>query len=79
MGLGFGEILLILLVVLIVVGPEKLPKLARTLGSSMRQFRKAMRNLTYEMETAPDETAASAKNSPETAVATEDPKRPESK
>ena len=34
--------LIILLIILIVMGPDKLPQLARTLGEAMREFRKAV-------------------------------------
>lgn len=40
-GLGFGEIILVLVVALLVLGPEKLPALAKTLGKGMREFRRA--------------------------------------
>jgi len=40
-GLGFGEVILVLVVALLVLGPEKLPKLAKTLGKGMREFRRA--------------------------------------
>ena len=39
-GLGFVEILVILAVVLIVVGPDKLPEFSRTLGRTMWQLRR---------------------------------------
>ena len=41
LGLGIGEVLLILVVGLLVLGPEKLPKVARQLGKGIREFRKA--------------------------------------
>ncbi len=40
-GIGFSEVLLILVVVLLVVGPQKLPEMARTLGKGMRALRRA--------------------------------------
>lgn len=40
-GLGFQELLLILAIALIVVGPGKLPDLARALGRGLAEFRKA--------------------------------------
>ncbi len=40
-GIGFQEVLLILVVVLLVVGPQKLPELAKTLGKGLRAVRKA--------------------------------------
>jgi len=39
-GIGITEIIIILIVALLVVGPKKLPELARTLGRGMAEFRK---------------------------------------
>ena len=39
--LGFGELGLILLLVLLLFGPGKLPQVAKSLGDSIRQFRSA--------------------------------------
>ncbi len=40
-GIGMPELLLIVAIALIVIGPKKLPDLARTLGRAMREFKKA--------------------------------------
>lgn len=40
-GLGMPEILLILAIALIVIGPKKLPELAKTLGKAMGEFKKS--------------------------------------
>lgn len=48
--LGFGEIIVILLVALLVFGPRKLPEIGRTLGKSMREFRRATSGLRAEIE-----------------------------
>ncbi len=40
-GIGFQEILLILLIALIFFGPKKLPDLARSLGKGFAEFKKA--------------------------------------
>ena len=45
-GIGFGEVLLILIVALIIWGPKRLPEIARTLGKTMRALRKATYDLT---------------------------------
>lgn len=40
-GLGMPEILLILAIALIVIGPTKLPDLAKTLGRAMGEFKRS--------------------------------------
>jgi TatA/E family protein of Tat protein translocase len=40
-GIGMPELLLILAIALIVIGPKKLPDLAKSLGRTMREFKKA--------------------------------------
>lgn len=56
-GLGFQEVLLILLIALIVVGPGKLPDLARALGRGLAEFRKATSDLksTFEQDSTVQE------------------------
>ena len=44
-GIGFPEMIVILVVALIAVGPSKLPDLARALGRGYAEFRKAMDEL----------------------------------
>ncbi len=44
-GLGMPEILLILAIALIVIGPQKLPEVAKTLGKAMGEFKRAAQNL----------------------------------
>lgn len=39
-GLGAPELLIIMLIVLLIFGGAKLPKLARSLGEAQREFRK---------------------------------------
>lgn len=40
-GIGMPEMILILAVALIVIGPKKLPDLAKSLGKAMREFKNA--------------------------------------
>lgn len=40
-GIGMPELLLLLAIALIVIGPKKLPDLAKSLGRAMREFKKA--------------------------------------
>jgi len=44
-GIGMPELLLILAIALIVIGPKKLPDLARSLGRTLREFKKATNEL----------------------------------
>lgn len=41
LGLGMGELLLILAIALLLFGPSKLPQLASGLGKAVRSFKKA--------------------------------------
>ena len=45
-GIGIWEILLIIVVVLIVLGPGKVPEIARKLGQAVRAIRRASTDLT---------------------------------
>ena len=53
-GMGMGELLVIFIVALIVLGPARLPKLAQDLGKAIREFRKAADDVKQEL-TADDE------------------------
>ncbi len=44
-GIGFVEIVVILVVALIVVGPDKLPGLARSVGKIFVDFKRTMRDV----------------------------------
>lgn len=44
-GLGTQEIVLILIILLLLFGANKLPELARSLGVSVREFKKAVKEI----------------------------------
>lgn len=44
-GIGMPELIIIMVVALIVIGPKKLPDLARALGKGMAEFRKATQEI----------------------------------
>lgn len=41
-GLGMGELVVIFLIILVVFGAGKLPKIAKDIGSGIREFKKSM-------------------------------------
>jgi sec-independent protein translocase protein TatB len=47
--IGITELIVILLLALLVVGPERLPELARQLGKTLRDVRRAYENLTRDL------------------------------
>lgn len=67
LNIGAGELILILIVVLIVFGPGKLPEVAKSMGKAVREFRKASSNLqrvweevTRESTSVANKTSASS-------------------
>ena len=44
-GIGMPELIIIMVIALIVIGPKKLPDLARALGRGMAEFRKATQEI----------------------------------
>ena len=62
-GLGAQELGIVFLIILVVFGPSQIPKMARGLGQAMREFRKAQREITDEVnrEETPGEKGKSSK------------------
>jgi len=48
-GIGFGEVLLVLILILIIWGPKRLPQMARTLGKTIRTLKKASFDFTTQV------------------------------
>ncbi len=53
-GLGTGELVVIFLIILLLFGGANLPKLTRSLGKSVKDFKGALREGDDEQETAKD-------------------------
>lgn len=66
--IGFGELLLIVFVIIVFFGPKKIPEIARGLGKGIAEFRKAMRDVQTELtkpgtpEKPPDPTSSTPKS-----------------
>ncbi len=58
-GIGMQEMILILAVALIVVGPKRLPEIAKVLGKAMGEFRKATTELKESID--PDHSLSDVK------------------
>lgn len=55
MSLGPAEILVILVIALLVFGPQRLPEIGRQVGRSVREFRKFQQTLRSDLDGAFDE------------------------
>ncbi len=64
MNLGMPEILVILVIALLLFGPKKLPELGRSLGQSIREFKKGASEIKEELESAMNDETVQPKASP---------------
>lgn len=49
-GLGFGELIVIFIIALVFIGPKKLPELAKGLGQGIKEFQKAAKGFTDQLQ-----------------------------
>lgn len=59
MGIGFPELMIILVIIMIIFGAGKLPEIGSAFGNSIRNFKKSMKEAeegTEELNEATDET-----------------------
>lgn len=78
-GIGMPELIVIMVIALIVIGPQKLPELAKSLGKGLAEFKKAsedfQRNVQEETRREEVEELIKKKQAEESElVATEQPK-----
>ena len=62
--LGGGEVIVVLALILILFGAKKIPELAKGLGSGIKEFKKATREVTDEIQSASDDSAPPVKRLP---------------
>lgn len=66
---GFGEIVLILLVLLIVFGPRRLPELGSALGKGIREFKRSVTDFKAGLSSNLEDEQPNQFNKPMTRVA----------
>lgn len=49
-GVGTGELIVILIIAILILGPKEIPKVARTIGRAMREVRRVKDDLTKNIE-----------------------------
>ena len=62
--LGGWEWVIVIMAVLLLFGAKKIPELAKGLGTGIKEFKKATREVTDEIQNAADQTAAQTKSAP---------------
>jgi sec-independent protein translocase protein TatB len=79
-GIGTSEILIVLVIALLLLGPKEIPKIARTIGRGMRELERAKdelkQTIEFEAEKA-DKEEASAKDSGEKESKEQEPTPPD--
>lgn len=61
-GIGGGELFLILIVILMFFGSDKIPEIARTLGKGMAQLKNATNEIKHEIQKGAEENGLDVKN-----------------
>jgi len=81
-GIGTSEILIVLVIALLLLGPKEIPKIARTIGRGMRELERAKdelkQTIEFEAEKADkEEASAKDKDSVEKESKEQDPTPPD--
>ena len=56
MGIGFPELMIILVIIMIIFGAGKLPEIGSAFGNSIRNFKKSMKEAEENTEELPETT-----------------------
>ena len=60
--IGLPELILLLILALIIFGPKKLPEMGRALGSGIREFKNATRQLSSELNKEEEKSETKTEN-----------------
>ena len=69
-GIGMPELIIILVIALLVIGPNKLPDLARSLGKGLAEFKKASEDFQRNIQDEARKSEEKEKETPPHQVAT---------
>ena len=61
LGIGMGELFIVLLIALLVFGPERLPDLARSAGRALARFNKSFEEIQRELNEGMQEVTQAAR------------------
>ena len=71
--LGWQELIIILIIVVIIFGAGKLPEIGGAMGKSIKEFKKATREVSDEISNAADDTQPARKLPPSGSQAPSEP------
>lgn len=63
-GIGVSELIIIFIIALIVIGPQKLPDIAKALGKAFAEFKKATEEIKNSVKDDIEKTASSPLQTP---------------
>jgi len=58
MGIGFTELIVILVIILILFGPGKLPEIGKALGRGIREFKDAQKEVKKQSSDSDDKSSS---------------------
>ena len=73
--IGSGEVLVVLVLVLLILGPERLPDFARKIGSFLKQAKRMSRSFQEELRSAIEDPEVENKARAQGALLTENSKK----
>ena len=68
MPIGIPELIIILVILLVIFGPKRLPGLGRSLGSGMREFKESVTGKSRDDEDDDDQKPPALESGPTTSV-----------
>ena len=78
MGIGFPELMIILVIIMIIFGAGKLPEIGSAFGNSIRNFKKSMKEAEENAEELPETTDEASDTAEVTEGDSDEPKTDES-